>query len=279
LLGDLVGQVTDNIDNLWTGHFLGSAPLGFYSRAYTFSVYPRKILANPINSVASGTYAELKDQKKQLSQAFFRTSALLVRSGFLMAGLFALIAPEFINLVIGREWLPMLTAFRLMLLFSLLDPIRLIVASLFIAVGKPEKVFWARLAQLGVLIIGLFIFGNLWSISGVAIAVNLMILSGIIILLWQSRKYVSFSILRLFGAPTVALLVGLALGRLAIEIPGVLGSYWRTGGVKAVVFCGIYSLVLFIFERNELPMIVRYLKLILPSQGNHGQAVKDGRNE
>ena len=65
-----------------------------------------------------------------------------------MAGLLALIAPEFIYLVIGRQWLPMLDAFRLMLLFTLLDPIRGTLANLFIAVGKPEKVLWARLAQL-----------------------------------------------------------------------------------------------------------------------------------
>ena len=265
-LGNLVGQALDNIDNLWTGRFLGNVQLGYYSRAYTFSIYPRKVLAYPINSVASGTYAELKNQKKQLSQAFFRANALIVRSGFLMAGLLALIAPEFIILLIGREWLPMLTAFRIMLLFTLLDPIRSTLGNLFIAVGKPEKVFWARLAQLGVLIVGLFIFGNLLGIAGVAIAVNLMILVGIIILLWQARSYVDFSILRLFGAPALALLIGLALGRVAIEIPGVAGSYWRTGVVKSVVFCGIYALVIFILEHRELPMLFKYIKILLPAR-------------
>jgi O-antigen/teichoic acid export membrane protein len=274
-LGNLVGQALDNIDNLWTGQYLGTVQLGYYSRAYTFSIYPRKVLANPINSVASGTYAELKDHPKQLSQAFFRANAILVRSGFLMAGLLALVAPEFINLVIGKEWLPMLTAFRLMLLFTLLDPIRSTLASLFIAVGKPEKVFWARLAQLGVLITGLFIFGNVVGIAGVAIAVNLMILTGIIILLWQARIYVKFSILRLFGAPTLALIVGIALGRLAIEIPGVLGSYWRTGGVKAIVFSGIYILVIVILEHKELPTLIKYLKILLPNRNTPAQVIAE----
>ncbi len=263
----IVSQALDYIDNLWTGQYLGETPLGYYSRAYTFSSYPRKVLANPINAVASGTYAELKGNPKQLSQAFFRANALLVRTGFLMAGLLALIAPEFIYLVIGRQWLPMLDAFRLMLLFTLLDPIRGTLANLFIAVGKPEKVLWARLAQLAVLIAGLFIFGNLWGISGVAIAVNVMILIGIIILLWQSRSYVEFSIVRLFGAPAIALGVGLVLARLAIEVPGVLGSYWRTGGVKAIVFSLVYMSIIFAFERKELPILINYAKIILPKKG------------
>jgi lipopolysaccharide exporter len=264
--GSLVGQTLDYIDNLWTGKFLGDSALGYYSRAYTFSSYPRKILANPINSVASGTYAELKENPKQLSQAFFRTNALLVRIGFFMAGLLALIAPEFIHLVIGEQWLPMLNAFRLMLLFTMLDPIRLTLASLFVAVGKPEKVLWARLVQLVIMIIGLFTFGSLWGISGVAVAVNLMIFAGVVILLWQARAYVQFSVLRLFGAPTLALALGLVIARLAIEIPGILGSYWLTGAVKAVVFGVVYTSTIIIFEHNELPILINYAKVIFPGK-------------
>jgi O-antigen/teichoic acid export membrane protein len=182
-----------------------------------------------------------------------------------MAGLLALIAPEFIHLVIGKQWLPMLDAFRLMLLFTLLDPIRGTLSSLFIAVGKPEKVLWARIAQLIVLIAGLFLFGNLWGISGVAIAVNLMIVTGVVIQFWQARTFVQFSLVRLFGTPALALVAGILLARLAIEIPGVLGSYWLTGGVKAIVFSLIYGSILFAIERHELPTLIRYLKMILPN--------------
>jgi O-antigen/teichoic acid export membrane protein len=265
-LGGLIGQVLDYIDNLWTGQFLGETALGYYSRAYTFSSYPRKILAYPLSSVASGTYAELKSNPKQLSQAFFRVNAFLVRTGFLMAGLLALIAPEFIYLVIGRQWLPMLDTFRLMLLFTLLDPIRYTIGSLFIAVGKPEKVLWARLAQLGVLIVGMFIFGNLWGISGVAVAVNLMILTGIIIQLWQARMYVKFSLFRLFFAPTLALILGLGLARLAIEIPGILGSYWRTASVKIIVFTFIYATIAILLERKYIHIFIGMVAQLFPKQ-------------
>ena len=267
-LGSIVGQALDYIDNLWTGQFLGKTALGYYSRAYTFSSYPRKVLANPLNSVVFGTYAELKGNYKQLSQAFFRVNALLVRTGFLMAGLLTLIAPEFIHLVIGKQWLPMLAAFRLMLLFTLLDPIRSTLASLFIAVGKPEKVIWARLAQLCVLVIGMFILGNMWGISGVAIAVNLMILTGTVIMLVQARTYVQFSLPRLFAVPTLALIVGMGLSRLAIEIPGILGSYWYTAGVKSFVFISIYAGIILFLERKHIPIFLVMLKKLIPKKNS-----------
>jgi PST family polysaccharide transporter len=265
-LGNLVNQVLDYTDNLWTGQFLGKSSLGYYSRAYTFSSYPRKVLANPINSVASGTYAELKDNPKQLSQAFFRANALLVRTGFFMAGLLALIAPELIYLVIGSQWLPMLAAFRLMLLFTLLDPLRFTLASLFIAVGKPEKLFWTRLIQLGVLFLGLFIFGNLWGISGVAIAVNLMIFIGIMIMFWQARSYVRFSILRLFGSPILALIIGFLFSYMAIMILGESASFWITASIKSLVFGIAYGSIIYALEHKEIPLLLNYARLIY--QGN-----------
>ncbi len=263
-LAGLLLQALDRVDDLWTGVFLGETSLGFYSRAYRFATYPRAILASPLNSVASGTYAELKDRPKALSQAFFRINALLVRSGFLLAGLLALIAPEFIRIVMGAEWLPMLSAFRLMLVFTLLDPIKGTVASLFVAVGYPEKTVRARSVQLLVLVVGLFALGPLWGIAGVALAVDLMLVVGIALLLWQSRVYVQFSVRRLFAVPAVGLVLGMIGARAAILIPGVIGSPWRTGAVKAIVYIAIYGLVLLLLERDLIPMLWHILRQLLP---------------
>lgn len=244
-------RALDKVDDLWTRFCLGVTPMGFYSRAYTFATYPRNILAQPINAVAQGTYAELKGDRLRLSQAFFRINAFLVRSGFLLAGLLALIAPEFIRLVLGTKWLPMLDAFRLMLVYTLLDPIKLTVGSLFIAVGKPEKVLRARFVQLVVLIGGLLLLGPPLGITGVALAVDIMLVVGMVILLWQARSYVSFSLFRLFAAPGLALFLGMLLARGAIALPGVIGSDWRTGSVKVAVFLAVYGIVLLILERRQ----------------------------
>jgi PST family polysaccharide transporter len=222
-VASILSRALDQADDLWTGTFLGDTPLGFYARAYRFAGYPRSVLAEPLNAVASGTYAELKGRRKQLSQAFFRVNAFLVRTGFLVAGLLALIAPELIRLLLGTKWLPMLLAFRLMLIFTLLDPIRGTVANLFVAEGCPEKTVRARLVQLVVLVAGLLLLGPRWGIAGVAVAADIMLGAGILLLLWQARAHVDFSVVRLFAAPTVALVTAMLAGRAAISARGVPG--------------------------------------------------------
>jgi len=251
-VAQLLLKALNEIDDLWTGYFLGTAPLGFYSRAYTFSTYPRQILAVPINQVAGGTYAELKGQRKRLSQAFFRSNAFLVRTGFLLGGLLVLVAPEFIRLVLTEAWLPMLDTFRLMLVFTLLDPIKMTIADLFVAVGRPEQVVKVRFVQLGVLVVGLFALGLPLGIIGVALAVDAMLVVGIALLLRQARTYVDFSARRLFVTPSLALLLGLLLAIPAGQLPAIAGNDWLTGTVKAMVFSVSYTLLLVIVERNQV---------------------------
>jgi O-antigen/teichoic acid export membrane protein len=258
-LAGFLGQALDRVDDLWTGFFLGDAALGFYSRAYTFATYPRKILAMPLNTVAGSTYAELKDHPKKLSQAFFRVNAFLIRSGFFLAGLLALVAPEFIHLVIGEKWLPMLPAFRLMLIYTLLDPIKGTIANLFISVGHPEKVVRIRVVQLMILILALFLLGPRWGISGVALAVNIMLVAGIVILLFQARAIVQFSIRKLFVVPIFSILVSLAITFLFIVISGVGGNLIMSGLAKLFTFGLSYAFLIFILERKQITKIFKVL--------------------
>ena len=144
----LLMNLLDRIDDLWAGFYLGDVAMGYYNRAYRFASFPRQALATPAESVARSTYAELKDDRERRSKAFFRVNALLVRVGFFVAGLMVLVAPEFIRVFLGPEWMPMLPTFRFLTFFVLLEPLKLTVASLFVAIGLPERVLRSRILQL-----------------------------------------------------------------------------------------------------------------------------------
>ncbi len=266
MVAGLLLMALDRVDDLWTQRYLGNQALGFYSRAYTFATYPRKILAAPVNQVAGGAYAELKSKRLRLSQAFFRTNAILVRSGFFLAGVLALIAPEFIRIFLGEKWMPMLEAFRLMLIFTLLDPIKMTVSDLFIAMGRPELVVRVRLGQLAVLAAGLFLLGPRFGIAGVALAVDVMVVLGIAILMGLARRYVDFSARRIFSIPGLALAVGLLVtaGTLTVAYPTPSSDWW-SAAVKIALFSACYGGLLLAFERALLKTLRQSLRALRPA--------------
>jgi PST family polysaccharide transporter len=246
----LVGAI-DRADNLWVGSYLGSTALGIYSRAFTFAAYPRRLLAASIDAVAGGTFAELKGQRRALSRAFVSSNAFLIRTGFLIGGLLNLVAAELILFLLTDRWLAMVTPFRLMLVFALIDPIRNAATGLFIAVGEPQRIVWTRAVQLAALVAGLFAFGPRWGVNGAALAIDVMLLAGTALFLWQARLFVDFSLWRLFGPPALALVAGFLLAWGANTLVG--GELvWLAALAKMLAFSSAYALVLLLLERETL---------------------------
>jgi O-antigen/teichoic acid export membrane protein len=267
----LINNSIDNVDDLWVGNYLGSTLLGFYSRAYNFANYPRRVLALPLNQVSIGTYAELKYDTHKLSQAFFRVNAFLIRIGFGAAGAFALVAYEFIIIFLGAKWLPMLPAFRWMLLYTLFDPVKVTIANIFIAIGQPRIVTTTRIWQIIIMVPCLYLLGSRWGIVGIAIAVNAALMVGISYLLYRARSVVKFSMKKLFLIPSLAITVSLIVGILVGEFLDPQMAPILSGVIKLLVFGGLYFSILFIFEKDNLRMSIEMIKTLFPTTGSNRQ--------
>ncbi|MFN2198975.1 MAG: oligosaccharide flippase family protein [Anaerolineales bacterium] len=253
-------QALNKFDDIWTGFYLGDTALGFYSRAYSLASYPGTLLASPLNPIAAAAYAELKGAAKKLSLAFMQVNLLLVRTGFYLGGWLAVIAPEFVLIVAGETWLPMVNTFRLMLAYTLLNPLKQTIAGLFGAVGKPEIGVRVQVVQLVVLIICLFLFGIPAGIEGVALAVDVMMVVGIILLLYNARKFVQFSARKLFAVPTLALIVAAGTAWLVAEKYLQAGSVWLTACLKTGLFSIVFAGILVLFEFNDIKELVRFFR-------------------
>lgn len=247
----------DHIDDIWAKIFLGSKPLGYYSRAYSFAQFPSNFLANPILQVAVNSYAELKGNRKGLSEAFFETNSILIRTGFYAVGALTLIAPEFIRIVMGEKWIPMLLTFRLLLPFTMFDPLKKIMGSLFSVVGKPGVMVKIRAIQLAILIVLLFGLGKPFGIEGIALAVDIMMITGIVMILICIRSFVDFSIKQLFLNPFIGLILGVVTGFVMDPVFGILGNVWVTGISKLFLYTLIYGLILWILEKEQVIHFIR----------------------
>jgi O-antigen/teichoic acid export membrane protein len=240
----------DRFDDFWIGTTLGPTQLGYYSRAYEFARYPRRVVANPVMDVFFPTFAKLQGDRLKLSQAFYRVISLIIRVGFLFGGGFMLVAPEFIRIFLGERWMPMVFTFRLMLVYTLLDPILNAAGQLTTAVGAPKARTRAKLVQLVFFVPAVIMGARQWSIDGVAVAADLMLLVGMISLFPQLRKWVDFSVRRMLGFPLLGLALGLAAGFL-VEQRLAPASDWASMLIKALAFALPYSAVLLLLERRE----------------------------
>lgn len=241
----------DRFDDFWTGTFLGKTPLGYYSKAYEFAGYPRKVVANPLVSVFFPTFARLQDEPIRLARAFFRMTSLMLRFGFWFSLVFVIGAPEFIRLFIGEKWLPMVVTFQLMIVYTLFDPLVSSASSLLTAIGQPGLIVRTKLAQAFVFIPSVIAFGSFAGIEGVAIAADIMLFVGGILLFYHTRQYITYSMRALWLWPTVALVITGAVALASSSLWAMLPT-WAILVSKAALITILYWSLLFASERKQL---------------------------
>jgi len=258
----------DRFDDFWVGTVLGKTPLGYYSRAYEFARYPRRAVANPLVSVLLPTFARLQGDRLHLSQAYYRAASVILRTGFLISGAFALVMPEFIHLVIGDKWQPMLLTFRLMLVYTLLDSLIVLNENFLLAVGRPQGLMRARLSQVLFFIPAVIIGARLWGIEGVALAADGMLVVGVGLLFRRIREAVDFSLFRLGFWPLVGLITAWS-GGFWLEVSLPLREALLSGGMKLALYAAIYLGLLGLLEREEYVKAVQWLRgaLFAPERG------------
>ncbi len=251
VFSNMLGILLDRFDDFWTGTTLGTIALGFYSRAYEVAQYPERVLATPIVVVFFSTYAALQEKKEELSKAFFRSCSFLVRIGFLLALLLAIIAPDLTLLLFGEAWLPIVPLFRWMLIYALLDPLYANLSYLLVGVGRPDLLMRSRMLQVGLFVVAVIGLAKVWGTNGVAIAADLMMLSGTLLLFRQSQRFVRFSWRELILAPFVATTGGGVAGLLMLRFAH-WDSLWLSLLIKCAVVVGGYGLILFLSEGRVL---------------------------
>lgn len=255
----LLTQAYQYVDDLIIRGWLGRVPLGLYSRAYMLASYPSRVFTTSLSWVAGGTYSALKNDKAELSKAFFRTNALLVRVGAISAGLLVVTAPNLISLLVGDQWLPMVTTFRLMSVYMILQPVRGTIANLFPAVGRPKRVIAPTLTGLLLLVAFMLLLVPTAGIEGAAIAVDLSAIAVTILLVRAALQIVTFSPAVLFTAPLIATSVGVAVG-LTLEPQTINLSPILTIVAQSALFVAIFVALTLMLERKNVARAFRILR-------------------
>jgi len=170
--GGLVSFFYSIIDNLLVGKFMGKIALGFYAKAYDFSLRTVDGIINFVGVVLFPSYAQLQEDKDRLARAFFKSLRFLSFFTIPIAlGMF-IVAPEMITILLGQKWVPMIAAFQILTFVGLVKPLSGTTGALFASTGHPGYNLRAGILLVIVMVPLIFLSLNLGlGIQGVAVAV------------------------------------------------------------------------------------------------------------
>jgi len=141
LYDDLLNYGVKNIDNIMVGKFLGSAELGYYSRAYNLMLIPIQNFINVIRGILFPAFSRIQDEKERIKNIFMGASQAV---SFIMLPffLFALIyTPDLVVHVLGTHWLPIVPILRIFLVMAMIQSHTALISSVYLSLGKSSLMF------------------------------------------------------------------------------------------------------------------------------------------
>lgn len=161
------------VDVTFIGRILGSESLGYYSIALSVTNMLTTQVSSIIGQVMFPVYSKIQDDKNALGQAYFKTinylSLVTVPATFGIA----ITAWDFISVVYGNKWLPVVPALQVLCFYGMNRSILSTTENLYLAAGKPEIRTKLNLFQLILMFVFLYPLTMRYGILGASIAVML----------------------------------------------------------------------------------------------------------
>lgn len=160
---------TRNGDNLLIGRYLGSEPLGIYSRSYAVLLVPVTQIAGAISNVMFPALSAIQNDVERVKTLYLQSISVISLVAFpCMLGLLVLSRP-FVLTLFGDRWAEMIPIIQV---FSILGVIQSISATdnwLYQSQGRTDIMFrWGLVV--GSIYVVSFIVGLRWGVLGVAVA-------------------------------------------------------------------------------------------------------------
>jgi O-antigen/teichoic acid export membrane protein len=158
-----------NGDNVLIGRFLGSAALGAYSFAYNLMLIPFDRIAAPLQEVLFPALARIQEDRVRVGQIWLRANRLVASITLpAMLGL-AVLAPDFVNVVVGSRWEAAIPVVQILALVGFLQSLVRLNSSILEACDRTSTLLrWSILISTANL--AAFAIGLHWGIVGVAAA-------------------------------------------------------------------------------------------------------------
>lgn len=166
-----VGRVTwyvySNADFAVVGRMLGTVALGAYTFGWTIANIPVEKVTAVLSRVTTGVFASAQDDDRAIRRYLLSlTEGLSVVTFPIAAGL-ALVAPEFVLVVLGDKWEPAIVPMAILVAYSGFRSITILFSQVLVATGRARRNMQFSVVAAIVLPI-LFVIGARWGTAGVA---------------------------------------------------------------------------------------------------------------
>lgn len=161
LITNIFNQINQNIFSLVLGRYYTKSEVGHFNQANKWNMMGASTITGMVQGVAQPTFVQVGDDRERLCRAFSKMLRFTCFVAFpAMFGL-ALIAPEFIVILITEKWLPSARLMQMLCIAGAFMPIATLYFNIIISKGKSDVYMWNVIAQGSVILLTILAINKL----------------------------------------------------------------------------------------------------------------------
>ena len=257
-----------NADFLITAKVLGQTALGFYSLGWSLATIPLNKITAMVGRVTPAIFSAVQDRPAEMRRYLLLVTEALAFITFPATVGLALVADDFVLLVLGDQWTGAIWPLRLLGLYATVRSVTPSLYQVLNTVGASGFAMRVSLVSAVVLPVG-FYFGSRWGVAGIAatwIVVDPCITLPVILAVCRRIDMRLRDYLRAMwpaGSASLAM-VATVLG--AQQLLGSEGSLALRLGVQVLVGAVTYTAVVLLLHRQRVAHLRRAWTLLRPNR-------------
>lgn len=210
-LNSIIYYLSNQGDDWVVGKLLNTYSLGLYQTAFRVAMLPASQFGGAVSVIGFPLLAAQKTHEVRMKRTI-KLAWSAAYPSFILGGAILLFAPQIVELLLGSDWLPMVTALRLLIIFGTLTSITGILGKYYISKGQPNTVTFLSFLRLLTIAIVIVPAVKLWGISGAALAIIFPIFTITPLYIKLLKKEPGINEIRIIKPPFTVFLITLLLG-------------------------------------------------------------------
>ena len=259
----VTNYINSNFPNFIIGKVLGATQLGYYALAYQLVEFPVQRISKNVLKVMFPAFSNIQDDMPNFRLLYKTTVYHLALITFpVFAGIF-IIAPQFISIVYGEKWFPVITILQILTIIGLARSLWMTTSIIYLSKGKPQVEFKLTLSYGAILIPSLLLVAP-YGISWVVGIVALIIMVFLVIAQVISLRIIHLKVLeiaRVFRTPVIGVISFIAADMLLLY--GISDKISDLAQLIILVIVSIvcYTLVIAKLDKNIFNKLIRFIRV------------------
>ena len=242
--------VSNQVDDILVGRWLGAASLGVYQIAFRISNAVATEVTHVISGVTFPAYSKLQSKQEALRDGFLSTLALTSLIVVPLAVAVALFIPEIVRHVLGTQWTAVQGPVLILAAAGLIRAFSACWGPLYLAQARTEKPFWKQLIRAILTIAPAYPLTMAYGIEGMSVCVLIGIIGAFLYdLFWAGARggidIPAVEVLRASVGPIAATVVAAAaVAGLRLGVGGGMLEFLALGAL----YVGLYAALIILLE-------------------------------